>query len=290
MVEAVKEPLEWQSWQAVVREFPAAALPQTRRMRGVVGIGEGLHIRFLYPRNQTPLDALYAVEEHEAEVGAGLPPSVAGAALAAAQAKRLPTVAPMIVAKACGLQPHGGRTRFNRRQIEGLVDKYLRTMIGDTGLDVFIPGGSTDRARFWLAAARRLWNPKTRREVARAGVTSLEAILMARSLASVWLELQAIDRVRVAGVHLRVPQEALVEAWPQVLEWERLGISAEALHYLVGGEMPGGKLTVNRFYPPEVPRSTLAEREIPTCAVGWRQLWSARPKRRPSMCLTAVSF
>lgn len=239
-IEAAKGPLEWQTWREFVRAaLPGTISPQIRKMRGLVGVGSNMHIRFLHERRQSVLDVLYAIEETEID----LPPALVGATLAATQARRLPTVAPMIFARTCDLQPPGQRTHSNRRQIETMVDHYIAVIV--SGGNVLVPGGAVDRARFWLAAAHRLWQPEVRPRIARSEI-SLEAKLMAGALAAAWLELQAVDVLEVAGTKLQVSNRVVDVAWPQALEWARSDIHAEALRYLVDNRMPCGKRTVDR--------------------------------------------
>jgi len=178
-------PTEWRPWQSFKRQYPVF-LPARKKV-GVIGVNETTHchIRFLYQRGQRPVQALYAIEEFEAKHGDGLPPALAGAALAAARAKKYPTVAPMIIARLCDLQPPGEITHFNRRQIKTLTDVYIGALInGDDASLVTMPGGSTDRARFWLAVGQRLWDPQTRVRIARQAFLSPEVILTNSSLAA----------------------------------------------------------------------------------------------------------
>ncbi len=221
-----------------------------RGMRGVIGIGQNVTVRFLH-RHQKPLDALYAIEKHEAATGSSLPPAVAGAALAAATARRFPTLAPMVVAQACGMQPCDEPTRWNRKHIEGLVDSFIRSLVESGDLDVLIPGSSVDRARFWLAAAQRLWNPAEQQRIARAA-PSQKARLTSGAIAAAWLKLRAVERVEVSSVKLRVTEEAAPDAWAQTVEWQRSGVTPEALRYLTNNDMPVSDLTtINRVFLPD---------------------------------------
>lgn len=124
-----------------------------------------------------------------------------------------------------------------------MVDHYITAVVSDS--EVLVPGGAVDRARFWLSAAHRLWRSEVRPRIARSEI-SLEAKLMAGALAAAWLELQATDVLEVAGTKLQVSNRVVDVAWPQVLEWARSDIHAEALRYLVGNRMPCGKRTVDR--------------------------------------------
>jgi len=125
-----------------------------------------------------------------------------------------------------------------------MVDHYIAAIVSDS--EVLVPGGAVDRARFWLAAAHRLWRPEVRPRIARTEI-SLETKLMAGALAAAWLELHAIDVLEVAGTKLQVSNQVVDVAWPQVLEWVRSDVNAKALRYLVGNRMPCGKRTVDRI-------------------------------------------
>ncbi len=242
-VEDIQEPLEWHAWREMAQMLRSAGVDNddlaksgvvAKGMRGVIGAGP-VNVRFLWPKRQNPLLALYQIEEHEGS----LSPAIAGACLAASQARQLPTLAPMVVARACGLQPAGdARTRLNRRQIDGFVDDYLETLV--RGQTPYAPASSVDRARFWLAVAQQLWQPDVRRRIARS-TPAQEHELAAASLAATWLELANVDRIEVAGTPVQIPREAVAAAWFQALEWEADDISAEALRYLVNNTMPGSQ-------------------------------------------------
>ena len=148
------------------------------------------------------------------------------------------------------MQPYGEPTRWNRRYIEGLVDSFIRSLVESGDLDVLIPGGSVDRARFWLATGQRLWDPKAQQRIARAA-PSQEARLTSGAMAAAWLKLRAVERVEIAGAKLRVTEASAPDAWAQTVEWKRSGVSAEALRYLSNNDMPAGEPTINRAFLPD---------------------------------------
>jgi len=236
-----KDGLSWQRWnRKAVRELGLPVLVPAG-MGGVIGLS-GVHqasIRFLWRRGQSPSEALQEIEEAEGH----LPPALAGAVLAAAQAQEYPVVyAPSAVAMVCDLLPAGGPTRYSRRDIQGFVEQFLNALAGEQA-DVSMPGGATDRARFWLQVARRLWDPRVRRRLAEAAL-DLENRLIVTVLAAAWAELKRIERVEVAGIRLHV--SAPPGAWPHLVEWEQSGIPHRVLDFLVGHEVPNGALTL--FY------------------------------------------
>ena len=255
IAEATAAGLQWHPWQEVAARMKEAPYIRHPNMKGVIGMGKTLSIRFLYFLKQEPASALRVIEEHER----GLPPALAGAVLAAARARRYPVeIAPLVIAHACALQPQAAPTHFSRKELEQMADTYIRSLIH--GGDVDIPQGAVDRARFWLLVARKLWEPKTRFLIARTSPSP--AMLMPGSLAAAWLELRALDAIEIAGVTLSLPPESYSMAWPQVLEWDRGGITDEALRYLTDGQVPVGEPTVDRPSRIDEPLPTDAQDDL----------------------------
>jgi hypothetical protein len=240
-VEQIKSGMEWNDWRNVSKIMPAPTIVASLgNMYGVWGVGEDIMIRFLYPRDTSPLEAMYEIEQHEGE----MPPAIVAAALTAARAKNLPTLAPSILARVSDMAPPDRYTRLNRRELEQLVDRYIDASLNNDP-DIYIPPGSTDRCRFWLLAAACFWRSNIRREFAQRPSPRPEVGLIASSLAAAHLDLSDNPSVQVAGVNVRVSEKARPGAWPQVIEWDR-GITSEALRYLTNGAMPEGKETVDQ--------------------------------------------
>lgn len=237
----------WLRWtRDVVREVRMASLIAPG-MIGVVGTSEGeegvpsVAIRFLWPRRQSPFEALRTIEMTEG----GLPPSLAGALLAAAQARRYPVHSETAgaIAIVCDLVPQGRPSLFSRREIEQFVKEYIRLLADPAAdsLNVNIPSGAADRARFWLVLARRLWQPDVLRRLARAvGSASKDLqFLMAATLAGARLELDGSEAIEIGGVSLSISKDSLPEtreiAWRQAVEGARGEVPREAVQYLFSG-------------------------------------------------------
>ncbi len=233
-----KDNLLWQRWsRKEVRELGFPVLVPAG-MSGIIGVSEvhNAAIRFLWKRGQSPTQALREIEESEGR----LSPALAGALLVAASAREYPvTQAPAAVAIVCDLLPSEGPTRYSRREIQDFAALYIGALVGER-TDVLIPGGATDRARFWLQVARRLWEPETRRRVARAPV-DLENRVLVTMLTTGWAELKRVQFVEVDGLRLHVA--AFSGAWPHLMEWEHTGVPAKVLDFLVGDQVPVGVLT-----------------------------------------------
>ena len=249
----VKGGISWLRWnRETVREalressLPVFLSPSTPTMKmvGVVGSSEEHRalIRFLWRRDQSPFTALREIEGFEGH----LSPALAGAVLAAAQAREYPvTYAPSAVAMACDLLPSQAPTYYDRQEIADLAEGFLDILTKRTGTDVLIPGGAADRARFWLQVARRLWNPKIRRRIAEASIDRDNRLIVA-ALAAAWAEVKPIKRVEVAGRKVRVHTTG---AWPHLVEWEQgPPIPREVLDSLVKRGLPSGALSLPYVY------------------------------------------
>lgn len=246
-------PMAWEAWRPASMQTQTAGTERIKRtMRGVTTVAPdaSLWIRFLWFKDQEPADALYAIEGAES----GLPYALAGALLAAASAKRLPLRSAHILAMAC---THSGNNtdpnlggpvsrHLRRAEIDEAVTYLLYPAAGASG--VSNPAGAVDRARFWLAASRRLWDlvkPDAFRRshlatpLERAPDREVAAfVLFARGLTSAWLEMQDQRTVHVAGVALDIPDEARSHAWPQCLVFSEGDISAETLRFLASDHLP----------------------------------------------------
>jgi hypothetical protein len=218
-----------------------AVMPTTEK----VAAEDDLLLMFAYPRQQDPVQALYEVEEAEA----GLPPALATALLAAVQCPQLPNHIPGMFGTVAGWGAAAGTIdapRSNRKQILQQVDRAVAQLAtADPQQITAVPPRAVDAARFWLALARRLWEPEVRRQLARAqhalAASDLsQAILQALMLAMGWLILHDIRETGVAGSNLAVPQGSRMGMliWPQVLELDDGAPPTAALRFLVGGRLP----------------------------------------------------
>jgi hypothetical protein len=234
--------------------LPPSAFLKGDDWEGVVGIEGDVSVRFLHRPGQSVTLALKAIERHEG----GLPPAMVGAIFAATKAKTLPTAGTSIIADACALQPPG-QSNLSRKDVTRLADVYLGHVASrDTTQNVEIPGGATDRARFWVEIARRLWCPKMRRRLQDLRADTSEG-MMVGVLAFAGLTLGSTDSVEIAGINLHLGQDAWYSAWPQAQNWQRDHISPKALQFLTGGRFPAGTPTVDRAFEdsdeaPEVDR------------------------------------
>ena len=237
----------WYRWsREVVREMHIPTLIPPG-MRGVAGIsemgesGQSVGIRFLWSRKQSPFEALRIIETTEG----GLPPALAGVVLAAAQARSYPVHpgSAGTFAVACDLVPQGQPSLFSRREINQFVEEYIRHLTDPEAdlLNVDIPTGAADRARFWLAVARRLWQPDVVRRLAHAAGSAAKDLqfLMSAALAGARLDLDERRSFELNGVSLSIPEDAPPTtaeiAWRQVVEGVRGDIPREAVQYLFAG-------------------------------------------------------
>lgn len=244
-LEAVQSPaIEWHSVREMVRyQQPALPAAYPFRIPGMIGtdMEHKVQIHFLY-KDRQPLDALYAIEQAEG----GLPPALAGAALAAAHAKRLPTRAPVLIAQLCAhVSPPdtSALSRMNRIGLDRMVDEYLAVLNGDRDISR-APGSSVDRARYWLLAGQRLWQPTAQARIALNHTIDPRIRDIAAATAAAWLDLQDVTRIEVVGIPLRVTRVSAAYAWSQVMEWTLHRIPPEALRFLAGSKMPEGYDTV----------------------------------------------
>ena len=175
--------------------------------------------------------------------------ALATALLAAAQCPRLPSHIPGMFGTVAGWGALSGTIdapRSNRQQILQQVDRAVAQLAtADPRQITAVPPRAVDAARFWLALARRLWEPEVRRQLARAqhalAASDLsQAILQALMLAMGWLLLHDIRETGVAGINLAVPQGSRMGMliWPQVLELDDGALPAAALRFLLGHRLP----------------------------------------------------
>ena len=207
--------------------------PATRDMKGVICVGGELSVRFLYHPDSDPLSALQQIERAEG----GLHPALAGAVLSAATARRFPlSIGPSVIAASCSVRPAEGISTLNREEIERLARAYILSCA--SGEDLPMPsGGAVDRARFWMAVARMLWNPALRARfrfpVSRlSDPSTTTTVLSLGVLAAAHLDLEDIRHLQVAGGDMPV-SDPPADPWGQVIEIENHNIPLDALRFLL---------------------------------------------------------
>ncbi len=141
-----------------------------------------------------------------------------------------------------------------RRLARKFVDHNVPSGRPDTRVDM--PASPIERVQWLAEVSALLWRPKTIRQVARkpwlhSGMTFGYLISM---FASIHLALAPEERVTV-GQQTTVPLRGTegftrALAWPQIVEFERGGITPQVFNALTGNTLPSGDPTVNREFPP----------------------------------------
>ncbi len=149
--------------------------PFLRSRQGLVGSNPRVIIRFSYPRGMDPLDALYAIEEHERRSGISPPAVLIGQVFGALRglqrhlsSDRVAQIA-YLLGKTCETVPGTGPVqRLSHRNIEMLAKKAIQYLLSAPTEDrhEFVPASPVNRARFWLVFARHLWQPHVLEELA----------------------------------------------------------------------------------------------------------------------------
>ena len=246
LLREVEDGLPAAHWMRLTRRL-SPTLP--RGFVGVAAVAQAGMIRFAHPKAMKPLDALYEIERVE---GGALPPGILASVYFAQRGLDNNARADMLAAAlhvGLALMRSSGRgaersgySRLSSRDINALAER----LTAHPTLDVQMPTGVVDRARYWLALSRMLWREDVMRRMASADFGSVRyatemgpALLMLASVSTLHPALSGRGRMRVRGVELAFPQDsALVLAWPQALEWMAGNISTEALRWLSKGQFP----------------------------------------------------
>ncbi len=145
-----------------------------------------------------------------------------------------------------------------RAEIKRLARKFVDHNVpsGQPDTRVDMPASPIERVQWLTEVSALLWRPRTIRQISRmpwlhSGMAFGHLISM---FASIHLSLAPGGKVTI-GQQTTVPLRrtgkftpALV--WPQVIEFERGGITPQVFNALTGNTLPSGDPTVNREFPP----------------------------------------
>ena len=240
----------------------APPFPGTRGKDGFVGMGDSTKafVRLSWPRGMKALDALHRIERVEWRE---LPPWLLSSLYlvhrgleAGVPAERLALgLHIMLSLMSIGRsQSEIGYSRLSSREIKRLAEDLIQRPT----LDVSLPAGSVDRARFWLAVSRALWREDVMRRMAETtfspqalgdATAYIDSIrLMLSTVAGLRFAVAREARVQVRGVGIVASTEMCqVLAWPQALEWVAGDISPEALRWISQGRFPDSEPRVDDF-------------------------------------------
>ena len=253
----VREELVIYQWLPLSQGPP---FPGTRNKEGFYGAGSNFSVRLSWPRGMKALDALYDIERVEWRE---LPPWLLSTLYlvhrgleAGAPAERLsPGIQVMVsLMSVGGSQSEIGYSRLSSREIKRLAEDLIQRPT----LDVNLPAGSVDRARFWLAVSRALWREDVMRRMAETTFSPQALGDAAAYIGPIHLMLSAVAglrfavareaRVQIRGVGIVASTEgSQVLAWPQALEWVAGDISPEALRWISQGRFPDSEPRVDDF-------------------------------------------
>ena len=237
-------------WEHLSREVYRLT-PSLRAHKGLMGYNTRAIIRFAYPRGQNPLDALYRIEEDsptDALFFSLLIGQVWGAHLGIQRGLPPEWVSTVghTLGRVCGFaKGTGPGGRLRSRDIEGLADRAANYLMSHPTEDrpELIPQRPVNRARFWLALSKRLWQPSILKSLSAHPPESPERWSVYHGMAwvaSLHLLLAQKDRVAVGetSVSVGMPTGAW-DAWLQVLEWTAGDIPDAVLRRLVGEGIRG---------------------------------------------------
>ena len=243
----VREEIVGHQWLPLSQGPP---FPGTRNMEGFYSAGNNFSVRLSWPRGMKALDALYDIERVEWRE---IPPWLLSSLYlvhrgmeAGVPAERLAAgIHVMISLMSTGGSQPEGYSRLNSREIGRLAEDLIQRPT----LDINLPAGSVDRARFWLAVSHALWREDVMRRMAET-TFSPQALgdaaayigpirLMLSAVAGLRFAVAREARVQIRGVGIVASTEmSQVLAWPQALEWVAGDISPEALRWISQGYFP----------------------------------------------------
>ncbi len=255
----------WRAWSDIMSEITDDMVPYVRvpvaqlsklNLRGVIASNPKVNvaIRFVHRSSITPEQALY--ELNRIEQGE-IPPFLIGTILAAAKTTQrdcpLAYIVPTIIGELCPTRvANNHKYKLGRKELDRYVRDAIHLLIQEKN-QIELPTNSVDMARFWLLLARELWRPWVRARLAQSGHISREDVSSIHELAFFHRVTQGLASVRIADVKVNfatTPEAKDMITWPQVLEWERHGVSSEALRYLIDGGnnmFAAGFFDVSRF-------------------------------------------
>jgi len=253
LLREVEDALPAARWMRLTRRL-SPTLP--RGFIGIAAIAQTEMIRFAHPKAMNPLDALYEIERVES----GEIPDWLLAALYLAQ-RGLDNGVREDMLRATlhiglALMRSTGRSaktshysRLSSREINALAERVIE----NPTLEIQMPTGAVDRARYWLALSRLLWREDVMRRMAATDYNAANfatelgpSLLMLASVSVLYPALSGRGRMRVRDVELAFAQDSMpVLSWPQALEWMAGDVSSEALRWLTKGQFPASEPRVD---------------------------------------------